>query len=274
MHIKFYKYSGSGNDFIVIDNREKILKGKKVFTFTKKVCDRKNGIGGDGVLLLENSKKYDFKMRIINADGSEAEMCGNGARCISHFAYHLKIVNKNMKFETKAGLITGEIKKNGIKVKLTQPYDFKDNIKLKYKNKEYTLYFLNTGVPHLVIFVNNIETIDVKNIGAFFRYHKKFQPAGTNVNFVKVIDKHNILIRTYERGVEDETLACGTGSTAGAIISSIIKKCESPVKVKTRGGEILKIYFTIKKENKLINIEEAYLEGKVVQIFKGELISL
>ncbi len=267
MNIEFYKYSGSGNDFIVIDNRKKLIPGKKIFSFTKKVCDRKTGIGGDGVLLLENSKKADFRMRIINADGSEAEMCGNGARCMADFAYRKNIVERNMLFETLAGLITGKIKKNSVKVKLTEPYDLKKNITLKYKNKKFILYFINTGVPHTVIFVNNIEKIDVHNIGSFIRHNKIFAPAGTNVNFVKIIDTHKILVRTYERGVEGETLACGTGSTASAILSSVIKNTKSPVSVKTRGGEILKVYFSL-NENKLADV---FLEGKVKQVFTGNI---
>jgi len=264
--MEFYKYSGSGNDFIVIDNRKKILKGKKVFSFTKEICNRKEGVGADGVLLVENSSKADFKMRIINADGSEAEMCGNGARCIAAFAYYdLKIVKKDMKFETLAGIISGTIKKNSVKVKLTKPFDLKKDIEIKYKGKKFNLFFLNTGVPHAVLFFNDISGINVKDMGSFIRYHKTFAPAGTNVNFVQIIDKHYILVRTYERGVEDETLACGTGSTASAILSSIVKGTESPVKIKTTGGEILKVYFSINNND----ILEAYLEGKVRKIFRG-----
>jgi len=264
--IEFYKYSGSGNDFVIIDNRKGMIKTSRVKRAAIELCDRKNGIGGDGLLLLENSNKADFKMQIINSDGSVAEMCGNGARCIAHFAWKKNIVSSDMKFETLAGIIDATVKENDVvKVKLTDPFGFKDGIKISYKNRKLNLHFINTGVPHTIMFVNNLEKIDVRYLGHFIRFHKKFQPAGTNVDFVKVVDKHNIIIRTYERGVEDETLACGTGATASALISSIIEGAVSPVKVKTRGGETLKVYFDINGDE----IKDVYLEGKVTPIFDG-----
>ena len=206
-------------------------------------------------------------MRIINADGSEPEMCGNGARCIAHFAYTINCVGKNMVFETLAGLISGEVKNSNIvKVKLTQPFGFKKDISIQYNNKPQTLHFINTGVPHVVLFTKNIEKPDVFNIGQFIRYHRKFRPAGTNVNFIQVINQHYIMVRTYERGVENETLACGTGATASAIITSLLNKTAPPVKVRTRSNEILTVYYKIKDADK---IEDVFLEGTVTPVFSG-----
>lgn len=266
-NIAFTKYNSTGNDFIVFDNRNAVLKGKEVFAFTRSACAVKTGIGADGVLLLEKSKKADFKMRIINADGSEPEMCGNGARCMAHFAYSINYGKRSMVFETIAGLINGKIiNKNRVKVKLIKPFDLRRDICIKYKNKTYLLSFINTSVPHVVCFVNNINKPDVINFGQFIRYHKLFKPAGTNVNFVQVKDKSNIIVRTYERGVEDETLACGTGSTASALMSSIVKKTSSPVTVKTKGNDLLKIYFSYDQNT---GFDDVFLEGDTIPVFSG-----
>ncbi|MBU1075791.1 MAG: diaminopimelate epimerase [Spirochaetes bacterium] len=266
-NIAFAKYSGTSNDFILIDNRKDILKGKDISKFTIAACRPKSGIGADGVILLEKSRNADFKMRIINPDASEAEMCGNGARCVAHFANAINFVKKKMTFETIAGMIEGEVKsKNIIKVKLTDPFGFKKDIKIKYKGKDLTAHFINTGVPHTVLFVSNLEKADVFNIGRFIRYHKLFQKAGTNVNFVQVTDRHNIIVRTYERGVENETLACGTGMTASSLISSVIKKTVSPVRVKARSGEYVSVYFNCDEKG---NFSRVYLEGEVLPVFSG-----
>ncbi len=269
--MEFFKYSGSGNDFIIIDNRDNVIKERDLKRSAILLCDRKKGIGADGLLLIEKSSCSFFKMRIINSDGSEAEMCGNGARCIAHFAFFKKVAPANMRFETLAGLIDAVVKDNTkVKVKLTQPYGLRKDIKISYKNKKFILYYINTGVPHTVIFVNNnLDKVNIKDIGRYIRYHKYFAPAGTNVNFVKIIDKHNIEIRTYERGVEDETFACGTGATASAIISGIIRNIDSPVKVKTKSRERLKIYFKINQNDVVDNV---YLEGKITPIFKGTIL--
>ncbi len=266
--INFVKYSATGNDFIMIDNRREIIPEKAKKQFAKKYCLTKLGIGADGAVFLEKSVCSDFKMRIINSDGSEAEMCGNASRAIAHFAFERKIAKKTMSFETLAGLINAEIKTNNVvKVKLTEPAGLKLNLSLSYNNKKYTGYFINTGVPHFVLFVKDIEKINVYDMGRFIRYHKLFQPKGTNVNFVQAINKHEIKIRTYERGVENETLACGTGSTAGAIISSVVKGVKPPVKVITHGKEIVRVYF----ERYDTYIENVYLEGKVNPIFLGSI---
>ncbi|HOK41061.1 MAG TPA: diaminopimelate epimerase [bacterium] len=280
MKIKFQKYSGTGNDFIVIDNRNKILTSN-IPELVKKVCLRKISVGADGVLLLENSSIADFKMRIFNSDGSEAEMCGNGARCIAMFAYKNGIINQKMNFETLAGIVYAEIiDEKNVKIKLSEPKDYKSEVNIKLKNNRIIkASFINTGVPHTVIIHNqkNFFSMDITNIGREIRYHKIFQPAGTNVNFVKK-EKDKNYIRTYERGVEDETLACGTGSTATAIILAIKYNLKSPVSLITKSGEQLRIHFNNEKIKEMRNSKfdsetkfEAYLEGPVNLIYTAEM---
>jgi diaminopimelate epimerase len=280
--LKFEKYNGSGNEFIIIDNRYRVIN-VDVQKFVKKICERRISVGADGALLLENSVVADFKMRIINSDGSEAEMCGNGARCIAMYAYKNGIVGKSMTFETLAGIMSAEIiNKNIVKVKLSEPFDYKDNIKLKLSDQTISnAAFINTNVPHAIIFHNksDFDKMDILPSGREIRNHKTFAPAGTNVNFVKTAKDNSIYIRTYERGVEDETLACGTGSTAAAIITAIKFGYKSPVKVITRSKIILKIHFNQQKISEIIknNISDetsfdVFLEGPVKSVYSAELL--
>ncbi len=266
--INFIKMSGGGNDFILIDNRkERLLKKKS--SLVKHVCQRKISVGADGVILVEKSGKADFKMRIFNPDGSEAEMCGNGARCVALFSYKEKIAKKNMCFETKAGIIGAQIiNDKKVKIKMSNPFDLKKDLKLKINGKEFKGSFINTGVPHTVIFTSRIKTIEVEEVGRKIRRHKMFSPQGTNVDFVSLKGRSSIYLRTYERGVEAETLSCGTGSVASAIIAGLKKGLKSPVKVITQSGEIYIIYFSIEKEN----IKEVYLEGSVAVSYEGWFI--
>lgn len=258
--IKFSKFVGSGNDFVVIDNRRE--KIKKRGDFAKRVCDQKFGIGADGLLLLENSKHADFKMRIFNPDGSEAKMCGNGIRCIVKFSYDEKIKRKNQYFvETKAGILKVYLMRKEVKAQIRIKKNYKLNIKLDIKGKKIIGHFIDTGVPHFVVIKKNIKDIDIVKESRPIRYHKFF-PDGTNVDWLKIKNKHTVEIRTYERGVEKETLSCGTGSTAGSIISYLLGYTLSPVNVKTKSGEILKISF-----NK--DFSQVYLQGKVVKTFEG-----
>ncbi|MCK5534016.1 diaminopimelate epimerase [bacterium] len=266
--IKFLKMSGGGNDFIIIDNRKDVLPKKKSF-LSKQICLRKISVGADGVVLVEKSRSADFKMRIFNPDGSEAEMCGNGARCVALFSYKEKIAKKNMCFETKAGKIYAQIiNDKKIKIKMSKPFGLEKNLKIKIGNKTLKCSFINTGVPHTIIFTPRIENLEVENIGRQIRWHKMFAPEGTNVDFVSLKDKSNIYLRTYERGVEAETLSCGTGSVASAIIAGLKKGLKSPLKVITQSGEIYTIYFRIEKEE----IKEVYLEGPVAVSYEGIFI--
>jgi diaminopimelate epimerase len=271
--IEFFKMNGSGNDFIVIDNREKIVEniGFKTEEFVKRICKRGLSIGADGVILIENTDEAgcDFAWRFYNSDGSQASMCGNGSRCAVRFAYLKGIINDTKTvFLTGAGKIYGEIVGiNTVKVQLTKPTDYKT---INLDNQ--TMYFINTGVPHLVIFVDDLESVDVAGLGAKYRYHEAFAPAGTNVNFVNILDNSTIAIRTYERGVEAETLACGTGATASGLISGLIKNIQTPVDVQTRSGKILKIYFQIKNAQSSEPIDIVFLEGDSMLSFVGTMI--
>lgn len=266
--IKFTKSVATGNDFIIIDNRKSVLKGD-LAGIAKKLCDRFYGAGADGLLLAEKSQMADFKMRIFNSDGSEAEMCGNGSRCIALYAYTKKIAPANMKIETIAGILNVNVQGENVKVKLTDPKDIQWNLCLMIHECPYKVNLANTGVPHVIYFVNDLETVEVKKLGHKIRYHEEFSPHGANVNFVKITDKNKnkIAVRTYERGVEDETLACGTGAVASAIISAEAEKLVSPVTVETRSGEVLKVYF----ESQEGNFKNVYLEGKAKLVYEGVL---
>jgi diaminopimelate epimerase len=256
--IKFTKMVASGNDFIVTENNE---------LSAKSVCDRKFGIGADGLLVLKKSRIADTKMCIFNADGSEAEMCGNGARCAAFFVARQPAARlKKISIETKAGIIKAEVNKDTVKIRLTEPKGLNLDIPIKVNGRVLRVNFINTGVPHTVIFVSGIERIDVDNIGREVRYHKRFAPAGTNVNFVEVLDKGAIRIRSYERGVEGETLACGTGSTAAALVFALRNSVANLIKVTTESKEVLKVYFN-KEKNKF---KDVWLEGKAKIVYKGE----
>ena len=264
--IPFWKMEATGNDFIVIDNRDRIISDRKEAAI--RLCNRKKGIGADGLILIEEAEGADFFMRIFNPDGSEAEMCGNGARCAARFAYLKGIAGKICHFKTLSGIIEAKIDGEDVKIKMTDPSKFRkiSGIKIDEENhSEFEGYYINTGVPHFVIFSSNLESISVKRIGSKIRFNRIFHPLGTNVDFVETENKR-IKIRTYERGVEDETLSCGTGAAASAIVASIVKNLSPPISVLTRGGEV-KVWFQ-KKEGKIYNV---FLEGKANKVYKGYL---
>ncbi|MDD5428068.1 MAG: diaminopimelate epimerase [Candidatus Omnitrophica bacterium] len=262
--LKFTKAVATGNDFVIIDNRPGKIAG--LAALAKRLCDRKRAVGADGLLVVEPSKKADFKMRIFNSDGSEAEMCGNGSRCIALYAAVKKIAKTKMAIETLAGTLDAEVKGDVVKIKLTDPKDIKWNLCLMINKCPYKVSFANTGVPHTIHFINDLEKIDVKNLGSHIRNHNEFSPEGTNADFVKVVNKHTISVRTYERGVEDETLACGTGAVASAIISAETENMSSPVTVETRSGEKVKVYFEMVGGN----FRNVYLEGRAQLVYEGE----
>jgi diaminopimelate epimerase len=288
--ILFTKMHGAGNDFIVIDNRDKQYKTAAGFysDLAKRLCKHKFSVGGDGLLVLEPSQTQDFKMLIFNSDGSQAEMCGNGARCIAYYAYMAKCFDKNapemsnkLSFETLAGIIQAYIfsSKNvstgKVRLHLTDPQNLKLNFPLKVGQREFDVSYVNTGVPHTVVFVSPLSKVDVQTLGNTIRNHRQFLPEGTNVNFVEK-DKQSadtLHVRTYERGVEQETFACGTGATASAIIAGLNKMVRSPVKVITSGNEILTVYFRVAEGANLLNpVYDVHLEGQVHISFTGEVI--
>jgi len=266
--INFYKMSGSGNDFIIIDNRNNIVDESDLSNFIVNVCRRKMSVGADGVILVENTGNADFKWRFFNSDGSVAEMCGNGARCVARFAYLNNIAGSNMSFETLAGLVKAEVIEERVKVKMPDPFDLETDVAIELKNGLISIHSINTGVPHVVMVKNSIDDIDIVKTGREIRYHDRFSPAGTNVNFVCHVKDNTIAIRTYERGVEDETLACGTGAAGSAIVMAHKMKLDSPLSVLTRSGEYLNIFFK-EKEGQYYDI---YLEGDARIIYKAQLL--
>lgn len=260
--ITFFKYSGTGNDFVILDNRNEIYSINDL-EYWKKVCDRKFGVGADGVLFLNPSKKYDYRMIYLNADGAEVSMCGNGTRCLAHYAASvLEMGDKeHYTFETKKGVYKAHVQGSFVKVLMSELYDV-DAFEISDLFESKHSKFMNTGVPHCVYENGNLDDFDLQGIGAKIRYDKRF-PEGTNANFFKVIGKNHIQLRTYERGVEGETLACGTGATAAALACSGFYNWEKSVQVDMPGGQLV-IEFND-------DHSEVYLGGQVEKIFSGTL---
>jgi len=267
MKIPFMKMSGSGNDFILIDHRKPFLKEDRLKEFVKDVCQRRISVGADGLILIEPSMKADFKWRFYNADGSEAEMCGNGGRCVARFANMKGIAGSSLNFETLAGVISAEVNGKRVKLEMTKPHSLKLDEKISIEGKELTISSINTGVPHAVLFLRDLQHMDVVDTGRVIRFHPHYAPAGTNVNFVKVEDSSRLSIRTYERGVEDETLACGTGTVASVLIAAFKGLVKSPVSVKTQGGEVLTVHYEIEGEE----IKRLFFEGDVHIIYEADM---
>lgn len=267
--IHFFKMTGTGNDFILIDNRAGVVDADHCEQFVRNVCRPKLSVGADGVFLIENDPEVDFKWRFFNADASEAEMCGNGARCAARFASINGIVNgPRMAFRTLAGIIRAELLGNGVKVQMTLPHGLRLGIDLEVDGRRFAVDFINTGVPHAVCFIteDELEAMDVQRWGRALRFHPQFQPAGANVNFACVAGRQSLIVRTFERGVEGETLACGTGCTASALVAAARGLITSPVEVKTRSGEFLKIHFDAPPA-----FREVFLEGEARVVCEGDL---
>ena len=296
MKLDFVKMVASGNDFVVVDcrrspapylseangtgslacpERSRGIARRSLARLANILCQRRTGVGADGLLVLERSKKADFRMRIFNKDGSEAEMCGNGLRCA---ALRARGRQKLINIETKAGIYRANVTgKNKVKVRMEDPKDLRLDIPIRINGRPIKVNYIDTGVPHAVIFVEGLEKIDIGSIGQNIRHHKRFQPRGTNVDLVEIIDNKNIKMRTYERGVEGETLTCGTGAVAAAIItkykirlsaeaSAKAEDTKYEINIHTEGG-ILKVYFD-KRGNK---IKDVYLEGEVKKVYAGKI---
>lgn len=257
MIIKFYKYQGTGNDFIIADNRkaEYALNTDQI----RRLCDRRFGIGADGFMLLNEKAGYDFEMKYYNSDGREGSMCGNGGRCIVKFAYHLGIHRNEYKFLAVDGEHEAEIDMDGI-VSLKM-------IDVDKVQKVHGDFVLNTGSPHYVKLVNDVMDADVYKKGRDIRYSKTYEETGINVNFVELAGEHEIIVRTYERGVEDETYSCGTGVTAAALVCYHNENGYNDVQVKTLGGS-LTVEFDRLDEEKYTNI---WLCGPAEKVFEGSV---
>ena len=265
--ISFWKMSGSGNDFIIIDNRDLSLDVGDLPAFARRLCARKISVGADGLFLIEPSGVADFKWQFFNSDGSMAEMCGNGSRCVARWAHQTGVTTAKLSIETLAGVIDAEVRDDTVKVRLTEPSPLKQNIPVFLEGGECGLDCIDTGVPHAVCFVASVEACDVAGTGRQIRRHEVFQPKGTNANFALVMDRHKMRVRTYERGVEDETLACGTGVVASVLAAAGRHFVDSPVDVTVQSGEILRVYFS--REGDVFR--EIYLEGKVKMVYQGML---
>ena len=261
MTTTFYKYQGTGNDFIIFDNRNNAGNGHFTTEEIKHLCDRRFGIGADGLMLLENATGYDFAMKYYNSDGREGTMCGNGGRCMVRFAYDLGIHKTSYKFLAPDGVHVAEMDLNGV-VRLKM----KDVSKVDMPESDQ--YVLDTGSPHFVKFMENVNKHDVTREGQSIRYNKKYaDKGGINVNFVQNIDDHTIFVRTYERGVEAETYSCGTGVTASALMAAHNEVGFNQVDVQTLGGK-LSVEFDKIDEERYSNI---WLSGPAEFVFKGEI---
>ena len=269
MELEFLKLSGAGNDFIVFDNRKGVVPEVGRRELFIDWCRRGMSIGADGLLLVEDAdggSGADFRMRYYNADGGEAETCGNGSRCIAQFAYLKGIAPRQMTFQTLAGDYRAEVLENGeVRVEMSDAVDLREDVEIDDPVLRGRVDFLNTGVPHVVVTVEDLEGAPVVPAGRMLRYHEAFAPAGTNANFVKVTGAQSLQVRTYERGVEDETLACGTGCIASSIQCVRRGRVTAPVRVTTAGGEVLTIDFRLTDDG----AAGVSLQGSARVVFRG-----
>lgn len=285
--IEFAKYTGAGNDFILIDNRSGVFPADS--ELIREMCTRRTSIGADGLILLEPSAKADIRMRSFNSDGGEAEMCGNGARCLIAFARRKGLDKTSITMETMERVLTARVDGETISLEMGEVTETRLDIDIEIDGQTYRVHHTNTGVPHAVMFVENVEGVDVVSLGRKVRFHPRFQPKGANANFVHVTGKNTISARSsacvpaciltqggrdacatisariYERGVEDETLASGTGCAACAVISSLVKGLTPPIRVRTRGGTVLTVDFKKKRDD----ISQLTVSGPARLVYEG-----
>ncbi|BCS89325.1 diaminopimelate epimerase [Pseudodesulfovibrio sediminis] len=266
--VSFYKMQGCGNDFVIIDNRELGVPESSMKDWAIALCARAFGIYADGLFFLENSDDpdQDYRWHFYNSDGSRAEMCGNASRCAGKLAHAIGLAPAEHVFGTDAGSIKAQVLLDGpdagrVKVQLTPPQNTETNIVLDIDGEPLTVHYSDTGVPHVVVFVDDIKTLDIMDIGPKIRYHEHFAPAGTNVNFAQVLDRNTMLLRTYERGVEGETFACGTGASATQLLANALGLTDEYANLTTTGNEVLTVF-----------LEEGniFLQGAAELTFKGE----
>lgn len=260
MHFSFSKYHGAGNDFILVDNRLENFPAEDSLLIAR-LCRRRFGIGADGLILLQNSSRADYWMRMFNADGKEVEMCGNGLRCFLQFLKDIGEQKEEYHILVGGDLFVGSVGKDHVVVQMNPPRNISWNIHLSLESGEIFVHHINTGVPHTVVFVDDVNTIDVEALGREIRWHPVFQPKGTNVNFVSFSPEGELHVRTYERGVEGETLACGTGAVASAYAAAKMRGVVCPIPVRTRSQEILTV-----RSNGDGCLE---LSGQATYVFKG-----
>ncbi|MEY2599491.1 MAG: hypothetical protein RLZZ142_1750 [Verrucomicrobiota bacterium] len=266
--LAFTKMNGAGNDFIMVDNRSGSLPLQR--ELIARLCDRHRGIGGDGLIAAEPAEDpaNHLKMRYFNADGGEAEMCGNGARCFSRFGARLLSITNKIRFETLAGVISADLLGHRVCLQMSAPHGLTLDTPLEVAGIQARVHFLNTGVPHAVVFRTDLPGTEVRSLGAALRYHPHFAPKGTNANFVAVRPDGSLAVRTYERGVEDETLACGTGVVASAIIHHLLHNAPAPILVSVKGGDTLAVSFQRTGDQ----IHSVTLTGPADFVFEGSLV--
>lgn len=266
MNIKFWKMHGAANDFILIDDRAQRFP-ETDSEWIREIAARRTGIGCEGLILIQPSESSDFRMRFFNPDGSEVEMCGNGARCIARLAFDIGAAPGQMTIETVAGQLNASIDNESVVLGMTEPHSWTINRPLALSAGEYLCSSVNTGVPHAAIVVDDLDSIDIQKLGSEIRYHQAFSPAGTNANFLKVLNSTSISVRTYERGVEAETMACGTGLTASALVAAKLGLVEPPVTVIPASGYTLIVDFTLTEKG----AADVTLRGPAVYVFEGTL---
>ncbi len=267
MRLPFWKMHGAGNDFILADNREGTFPAGDT-AWVSDACRRRTGVGSDGLVLIETSTEADFRMRFLNPDGREVEMCGNAARCVARLARDIGAAPDAMAIQTMAGRLSATVLTGAhVRIGMTDPTDWTVRAELDVCDQHLGFTKVNTGVPHVVVQVPDVDAVDIVRLGRAIRHHPAFAPDGTNANFVQVDEQEGIRVRTYERGVEAETLACGTGVTAVALVLDRLGIAESPVDMQVAGGDTLTVSFTGHGDD----AREVQLEGPVAYVFRGEL---
>jgi len=266
MHWPFAKYVGCGNDFILFDNRQQQFPYDQADLIIQ-LCDRHQGIGADGIILLELSKVADCRLRIFNADGSEAEMCGNGARCFVKWLKTLGFSQSSFRIETMHRVLQAHLIEDQVQIKMGSPSAIQWNIPFSFEDESFQVHYLDTGVPHVLMFVEEIDDLDLNTLGPYVRYHSLWAPKGTNLTLVEQMSGSHLKIRTYERGVEGETLACGTGATAAALGMAHQRHLKGPLTVETRSGEHLVIDFNSHEET----FSSVTMTGPARCVFQGRI---
>ncbi|MGB2868968.1 MAG: diaminopimelate epimerase [Bacteroidota bacterium] len=272
MKIEFTKMSGAGNDFVLVDNRSNLISDRSATA--RAICDRRWGVGADGLLLIERSEKASYKMMYYNADGSYGGMCGNGGRCVARYAVLQRIAPQEHAFEALDHIYDVSLHNDNIRLSMKDPADFRLNLKLSVLRRRITCHFVDTGSPHVVVPVQSLprsrgglSSVNVPVLGKLIRFHKAFTPNGTNVNFIELIDGTSLKIRTYERGVEAETLACGTGAIASAVVGALIWDLKPPVKIVPASSVPLSVDFIVRGKH----VEKVTLTGPATVVFTGAM---
>lgn len=266
MNIPFYKMHGAANDFIVVDDRSETFPLADR-DWLARVMARNTGVGSEGILLIQPSDRADFRMRFFNPDGGEVDMCGNGARCIARLAHELGAAPASMRFETQAGDVGAEIDRDQVRLTMTPPTDWQMDESLTYEGNIIRYHYVNSGVPHVVIETDNVAAVDLAALGSAVRYHTQFAPDGTNVNVIEITGANSLRLRTYERGVEAETPACGTGIVAAALLAAKAGRVAPPVHVTTAGGDELAVAFTLTNDG----AANVTLTGPATHVFQGTI---